>query len=187
MQSNMLALLSLVGAAAAAPQVKVRDTIAVGDAFGLTALRSGSPVHLQSFQAANNTFFVGLTAQGAECDTESNFATFFLGEDASLNLYSTSAPYQQAFVDASGMGQGIIGYTTGAQPAPGSQTGFALDAYNDLTYNNLSFIACPWLNGAYTIWVDAGVANPAGNLNCTGISVRATKAETPDSCLYTAL
>lgn len=187
MNSNILSIITFLGVASAAPQLKARSTIAVGDQFGLVAIHSGTDVHLSSFQAANGSILAGLDTQGASCDSPTNTATFTLGSDGSLNLYSTDAPYQQAFVDASGMGQGVFGYTTGAQPAPrnGQQTSFALDDSDNLQFNGNSFIACPY-NEGYTIWANAGVASPGGNQNCTAIAALAVKADTPISCTYTS-
>lgn len=186
MNSNILALVAFLGVASAAPQLQARSTVAVGDRFGLTAIHSGSEVHLQSFQAAKSLIATGMTFQNATCDSSLNYATFTLGDDGSLNLYSTEAPYQKAYVDASGMGQGVFGYTTGAQPMPtnGERAEFALDASDDLTFNGAGFIACPSTDG-YSIWANTGAANPGGNTDCVGISVRATKIDAPVSCTYT--
>lgn len=187
MNSNILALVAFLGVASAAPQLKTR-AIAVGDKFSLTAIHSGSAVHLSSFQAQNGRIFAGLDAQGATCDSASETATFYIGEDGALNLYSTDAPFQKAFVDASGMGQGVFGYTTGAQPAPtnGQQYNFTVDSSDHLNFlTSENFIACPY-NDAFTIWANAGVDNPAGNQNCTSISALATKIDAPISCTYTS-
>lgn len=186
MNSNILSIIAFLGVASAAPQMKARSTIAVGEQFGLTAIRSGTDVHLSSFQAADGRIFAGLTTQNASCDTPTNTATFWLNDEGSLYL-NTDAPYQQLWVDASGMGQGIFGYTTGAQPPPrnGGRGNFTLDDSDNLTYNGNSFIACPYKEG-YAIWVNAGVDNPAGHENCTSIAVLATKADTPISCSYTS-
>lgn len=187
MNSNILALVALLGAASAAPALQAR-CIEAYDYFGLTAIRSGSPVHLSSFQAQNGRIFAGLAAQGATCDNATNTATFYLGDDGALNLYGEDAPFQKAFVDASGMGQGVFGYTTGAQPAPknGQQYNFTVDGDNHLNFlGSANFIACPY-NDAFTIWADAGVSNPAGNQNCTSIAVLATKIDDAISCAYTS-
>lgn len=186
MQSQILALLAAVGVASAAPQMAPRSTITSSDRFGLIAIRSGSDVHLQSFQASQSQIFIGLADQNATCDTESEFASFSLSDDGSLNLYSTDAPFQTAYVDASGMGQGVFGYVTGAEPTPtnAQKTAFTLDANNDLTFNNATFLACPYTNGSYSVWVNAGVANPGGNTDCLGIVVRATVLDNPVSCTY---
>ncbi|KAH6651969.1 hypothetical protein BKA67DRAFT_343142 [Truncatella angustata] len=168
--------------------------IAAGDKFGLMALRSASPVHFAQFDAALSSVFLNLPSQNATCDdgtqpTTADYATFTLSEDGELYLYAASATPQQLYADRSGMGQGKFGYTTGAQPAPrnGERTTFAIDQYGDLTLNGSGFIACPnSIDGAWSVWADAGVANPAGNSDCLGISVRAVEiAGTPNSCVYT--
>lgn len=188
MNSNILSLIAFLGVASAAPHMQPRSTVAVGDKFGLTAIHSGSNVHLQPFQAYNSGILAGSAAQNATCDSDSNFAAFYLSDDGSMSLYSTDAPYQTTYVDASGMGQGVFRYTTGAQPtsANGQRGNFTLDASDDLTFNGAGFLACPYLDNAWSIWVDTGAASPGGNENCTAISVRATKLDTPISCTYTS-
>ncbi|KAI1121216.1 hypothetical protein F5Y10DRAFT_105599 [Nemania abortiva] len=165
-----------------------------GDKFGILALRSASPIHFAQFSAALSSIFLNLPSQNATCDdgtnpTTADSATFTLSEDGGLYLYAASATPQQLFVDRSGMGQGKLGYTTGAQPAPrnGERTAFSIDEYGDLSFNGAGFIACPnSIDGAWSVWVDAGVANPAGNSGCLGLSARTVKiAGTADSCLYT--
>lgn len=186
MQSKLLTLAALLGLTTAAPSLHRRNTtITPGDAFGLIALRSGSAVHFQPFQAYQGSILAGTAAQNATCDTASNTATFTLNDAGELGLYSTDAPFQTTYVDASGMGQGVFQYTTGAEPISrnGQRSNFTLDAYDDLSFNGAGFIACPYLD-SWTIWVDAGIANPGGNVNCTGIAVRATKIDAPVSCLY---
>lgn len=187
MQSTIVALAAVFSVASAAPSMQLRSTIAAGDAFGLTALRSGSAVHLSPFQAFQSSIFAGSAAQGASCGTATETATFTLNEAGELGLYSTGAPVQTTYVDASGMGQGVFKYTTGAEPigANGQRGTFALDDSDNLSFNGNSFIACPYLDDSYSIWVSSGVPNPGGNSNCTGISVRATKIDAPVSCLYT--
>ncbi|PSR80087.1 cell wall protein PhiA [Coniella lustricola] len=189
MQFNIATIFALAGAASAAPQIQSRQTITTDDVFGLVALRSGSPVHFQSLQAQQSSFLSGLPSQNASCDVAGeNFASFTLSSDGALSLYSTSAPYQEAFVDASGMGQGVWRYTTGAEPmvANGQRTAFYLDESNDLYFNNHSFIACPYLNGSYSFSVDVGSATPFGNEDCLSVSLRAVKSSTPVGCLYTS-
>lgn len=189
MQTNILALSAILGLTTAAPSIQPReDLFANGDAFGLTALRSGSAVHFAPFQAYQSSILAGTADQGASCFPATNTATFTLNDAGELSLYSTDAPYQTTYVDASGMGQGVFQYTTGAQPMGknGQRSNFTLDAYGDLTFNGKGFLACPYLDDSWTIWVDAGVSNPAGNVNCTGIAVRATVIDEPVSCLYTS-
>ncbi|KAI0098017.1 hypothetical protein GGR51DRAFT_539020 [Nemania sp. FL0031] len=203
MLANALSLALFAGAALASPckpstttsaSTPTSTAVVPGDKFGLLALRSASPIHFAEFSAALSSIFLNLPAQNATCDngstpTTADSATFTLSEDGALYLYAASATPQQLYVDRSGMGQGKLGYTTGAQPAPrnGERTAFAIDEYGDLSFNGAGFIACPnSIDGAWSVWVDAGVANPAGNSGCLGLSARTVKiADTPNSCLYT--
>ncbi|KAF7117631.1 hypothetical protein CNMCM5793_006723 [Aspergillus hiratsukae] len=156
--------------------------------FGLVAVHSGSAVHLQPFNAALSSIFAGLKSQNASCDRpDEKYATFYL-QDGSLHLYAASATPQEIFVDASGMGQGKIGYTTGAQPGPrnGERTGWAINDQNHLQFKGKDLIACPnSIDGAWSIWADAGVANPAGNKDCVSIAARVEETSNPNSCVYT--
>ncbi|CAN8105521.1 unnamed protein product [Discula destructiva] len=198
MQFNLIALAAVFGIASAAPAVRrscggtdgsnSTSTIAAGDKFGLMALRSGSEVHFLPFQAYNSSISAGSVDMGATCDTDSSSAYFTLNAAGELDLYSTDAPWQTAFVDASGMGQGIFGYTTGAQPMVenGQRGVFAFDASDNLSFNGQGFLACPKTDGTFSIWVSTGAASPGGNTDCVGISVRGTKAAAAVSCLYTS-
>ncbi|KZL82972.1 cell wall protein [Colletotrichum incanum] len=159
--------------------------------FQLMALRSASPVHFSRFQAAKSSVFLQLPSQNATCDDREadDAATFYLSDDGGLYLYAASATPQQLYADRSGMGQGKFGYTTGAQPAPrnGERTGFTIDQYGDLTLEGAGFLACPnSIEGSWAIWVSAGIANPAGNTDCLGVSVRAVEVTKPNSCTYTS-
>lgn len=85
-------------------------------------------------------------------------------------------------------GQGKIGYTTGAQPAPknSERTGWAINEDNHLQFAGSDLIACPnSIDGAWSIWASAGVANPAGNKDCTGIAARVEETKNPNGCKYT--
>lgn len=87
------------------------------------------------------------------------------------------------------IGQGKLGFTTGAQPAPrnAERDTFELDASDDLTFNGAGFLACPnAIDGAYSVWVSSGVNNPGGNEDCVGISARAVEVKEPNSCVYTS-
>ncbi|WYZ38512.1 hypothetical protein EsH8_III_000426 [Colletotrichum jinshuiense] len=163
--------------------------LADGATFQLMALRSASPVHFSRFQAAKSSIFLQLPSQNATCDAEDTGAATFYLKDGGLYLYAASATPQQLYADRSGMGQGKLGYTTGAQPAPrnGERTGFTLDQYGDLTLDGASFLACPnSIEGSWAVWVSAGVANPAGNTGCLGVAVRAVEVAEPNSCSYTS-
>ncbi|KAI0126856.1 hypothetical protein BJ170DRAFT_421335 [Xylariales sp. AK1849] len=196
MYTNALSLLSvLAGVSMARPAFSGRQTNTTSNStipsdakFGLLALRSASPVHFASFEAALGSVFVNLPAQNATCvNGEADSATFFL-QDGSLYLYATS-PTQQLYADRSGMGQGKFGYTTGTElePRNGERTTFALDENDDLTLNGAGFLACPnSIEDSWSIWVATDVATPGGNEGCLGISVRAVELSEPNSCLYTA-
>lgn len=195
MHFNALSLSLFAAAAAASPcKPSPSDTpgtgtgIPAGAKFQLTALRSASPIHFASFSAAKGSLFLNLPSQGASCDKDTNSATFYL-DDGALYLYAASATPQQIYVDRSGMGQGNVGYTTGAQPPPrnGERDGWVLDDAGDLTLDGAGFIACPnSIDGAWSVWISAGVEKPAGQEGCLGFSARATEIEDPISCSYTS-
>ncbi|KAL7621756.1 hypothetical protein AAE478_009083 [Parahypoxylon ruwenzoriense] len=177
-----------LGVSTALPQATPGGPLAPEAKFSLMALRSASPVHFASFEAAKSSLFLNLPGQNATCDNgPAEYATFYL-QDGGLYLYAASATPQQLYADRSGMGQGKLGYTTGAQPPPrnGERTGFALDENNDLTLGGAGFLACPnSIEGSWSVWVSAGVSQPGGNEGCLGISVRAVEALEPNSCIYT--
>ncbi|KAL0943603.1 cell wall protein PhiA [Colletotrichum truncatum] len=162
-----------------------------GAKFHLMALRSASPIHFSQLQAAKSSIFLQLPSQGASCDQQNatEAATFTIGDDGGLYLYAASATPQQLYADRSGMGQGNLGYTTGAQPGPrnGERTGWTIDAYGDLTLRGSSFLACPnSIDNAWSVWVSAGVSQPAGLTDCLGFSARAVPVANPNSCSYTS-
>ncbi|EGY21456.1 hypothetical protein VD0002_g2909 [Verticillium dahliae] len=193
MHFQILGAASFAAAASAAALPASSGPLPAGAKFNLLALRSASPVHFADVSAAQGSLFLNLPSQNATCDgscgNSSGSATFYLNDDGGLYLYSTSATPQQLYADRSGMGQGNLGYTTGAQPPPrnGERTGWVLDEVGDLTLNGAGFIACPnSIDGAWSLWVSAGVNQPGGNEGCLSISARATEVKNPDSCVYTS-
>jgi len=157
-----------------------------GTRFGVIAIRSGSPIHNQALQAAQRGLIVGAKSQNASCDAPTNFATFYIA-DEELRLHSTRNPPQTMFVDRSGMGQGVIGYTTGAQPigARSETKGWALGANNELQFDGAGVQACPGsIDGAWSIWLQ-GLDRPGWNDNCTSIAGTAIKTDSPITCTYT--
>ncbi|KAF4435753.1 hypothetical protein F53441_13457 [Fusarium austroafricanum] len=159
------------------------------------ALRSASPVHFNYLQAANNSIDLKLKKQGASCDNHDkkiNQATFLLDGDE-LYLYKSDLPPQQLFVDRSGMGQGLLGYTEGVAdpkfPRNGERKGFKINKDGYLEFDGTNFIACP--NGkdlektSWSVWVGAGVNNPGGNENCLRFTVKAVEVKKPVGCSYT--
>ncbi|BCR82794.1 cell wall protein PhiA [Aspergillus chevalieri] len=157
--------------------------------FGVLAIHSGSGVQNSGFNAAKSSLFAGLPSQNASCarPEDGQTATFYI-KDSELYLYDQSATPQKFYVDRSGMGQGKIGYTTGAQQPPknAEQKGWSVSEQNYLQFGGKSLIACPnSIDGAWSIWASAGVDNPAGNENCVGIASRVIESTNPNGCKYT--
>lgn len=169
---------------------KIQTSIPVpapDDKFGLIAIRSGSEVQNQGITASNGRLSVG-GKQDASCDKpDTNFATFYIDSEGSAFLYAASATPQQLWVDASGMGQGIVGYTTGAQPTPrnASRGKFAVDIDGHLTFEGISAQACPTGNAdlGYSLWFST-LEKPGYNEGCLPIALRAIKADEPVGCFY---
>ncbi|KAK3504639.1 hypothetical protein B0T13DRAFT_11308 [Neurospora crassa] len=160
--------------------------------FGVMSIRSASPVHLTAWGAEHKGIFANLSKQDADCynGPAQNSATFVLNKaDGTLSLYTEGKPWQQLFVDRSGMGQGMMQYTTGAEPAPrnAERGGWAIDeASQHLTFaGSDAFLACPsGADSSYRILPYVGIENPAGYTGCLGIAARVVVAENPVKCLY---
>jgi len=184
MQFNILAAASLFAMVSASP---VTRALAPHAAFNLMVLRSGSEVHFSYFQAALGNIFLHLPGKTPNCGGNFNGnAIFTLTDAGELYLYTDNPP-QELYTVRSWMGQGVFGYTTGVQPAPANaeRTGWVLDSSNDLTLDGAGFIACPnSIDDSWSVWVDAGVSNPAGNSDCVGITVRAVEVAEPTKCMY---
>jgi hypothetical protein len=170
------------------------------DVFRLMTVRSGSAIQYANVQAKNGGFVIGSPSQNSSCAVggtqtllpDINYASFSIDtEDGGLYLYTDNPPHQ-AFVDRSGMGQGVIGYTTGVQPiGKNQQRGpWKITDENNLVWaggadGDIGFQACPdALGGGYSLWL-AGAVNPGGNKDCVGINVKAIKEDQPIKCLYT--
>lgn len=70
-------------------------------------------------------------------------------------------------------------------PKNSERTGWAINDKNHLQFDGNDLIACPnSIDGAWSIWA-SGVANPAGNKNCTGIAARVEETKNPNACKYT--
>ncbi|KAI5295784.1 hypothetical protein KEM55_006049 [Ascosphaera atra] len=152
--------------------------------FGVISIRSGSDMQYASWGASQSMIGAGLSQQNASCNTDPYNAATFQIRDGALYLYSTQNPPQEVYVDRSGMGQGVIGYTTGAQPAVSGaeRKGWAIDG-EYLTFKGQGFIACPARDG-FSVWVDTGVENPGFNEGCEGIAARTIETSNPADCLY---
>ncbi|KAI1344178.1 cell wall protein PhiA [Xylariaceae sp. FL0016] len=188
MFAKAAAISALVGASMALPQ-STGGKIPADAAFNLQIdSTTDSSLQFLGLSAALNNILINYNSQNASCATTNNVytATFYL-KDSGLYLYSTSATPQQLFADRSGMGQGIIQYTTGAQPAPkNAERGpFALDNSNVLTMDGSNFVACPNEDGSSSIWSDVGLDTPGGREGCVDVTIRANQAPAPVSCSYT--
>jgi hypothetical protein len=155
--------------------------------FGLVAIRSGSPVQNTGVVATSGYFAVGGNQVNATCSGgSSNFATFYLSNNGSAYLYTPpSAPVQQLWVDRSGMGQGVTGYTTGSQlPSRSAErTGFSV-SNGYFVFDGKSPVACPnAANGGYSIWFTSA-SNPGGNSGCEGVGLKVVDTQQPVQCEY---
>ena len=183
-------LLAAASALPAAPQVRgLNNTNPDISHFQIMSLRSGSPVHFGRINAAHNSLFLNLPEQDASCyGGGNNEPAYFQHNKAekTLWLYATANPRQQVYVDRSGMGQGKIGYVTGAEPTPrdGEREGWVVDEFGNLSFDGTGLLACPnSIDGAWSIWL-AGVEEPAGNKDCLGFSARTVSTEDPLDCYY---
>lgn len=156
------------------------------DEFGLIAIASGSKLQNTGIIAKHSELLVG-GKQDAQCDAPNKrFATLYLKDGAAF-LYTKGHPPQQLYVDRSGMGQGITGYTTGAQPMPknGERKLFSINKQGYLVFDGMSPKACPTGGpfGAYSIWF-SNLDQPGHNKGCISISLRAIKSAYKVGCHY---
>ena len=183
-----LASSALISATPCAPTPSTNP--APGDIFRIMSIRSGSDIQYGSVQASTRGFRINAPSQNASCSSDVNYASFYLTEAGDLYL-NTDNPPQQAFVDRSGMGQGVIQYTTGVQGIGRNQERgpFKVDDDSNLVFvsangDTTGFQACPnAAGGGYSVWL-AGATNPGGNSNCVGFIARALKEESPVKCMY---
>ncbi|CAL3963520.1 unnamed protein product [Diplocarpon coronariae] len=185
--STATILASLASLGAAAPSY-APSSYTPPQYFALRAFRTGTDVHNDAFAAAHSGLFAGLASQGASCDRDipQNSATFTI-IDGILYLYAQSATPQAFYVDRSATGEGMIGYTTGAQPEPaGSErVGWEIvDGY--LSFGQEGLLACPSpAGGDWSIWAMVNLANPGGLTGCLNIAVVVEEVTEPVGCLYT--
>ncbi|EDU45783.1 hypothetical protein PtrSN002B_006495 [Pyrenophora tritici-repentis] len=177
----------------ALPQATQFEKISPGDTFHVMSLRTGTPIQFGNMQAANSRLYINAPKQNeTNCGDEHNYATFQLGQNGTLNLF-TEAPYQSVYVDRSGMAQGAIGFTTGAQPGPkyAQYDGWSITKDSILTYttndifkDQLNFQACPnAVGGGYAVWL-GGNFDPAGQKDCIPFSGLAVKKPEDLRCHY---
>ncbi|CAG9992760.1 unnamed protein product [Clonostachys byssicola] len=171
--SVLTAALASVASAIPISQVAQRADDDV-QAFGIMALRSASPIHFGQFGAAARSVFINLPAQNATCDGEAPTGAIFYLKDGGLYLYGNTLT-QQLYADRSGMGQGKFGYITGdeGKPRNGELTTWAIDENDNLSLNGAGWLACPnSIDGAWSVWVNAGTDKPGFNEGCLGFSAR---------------
>ncbi|TLD03696.1 uncharacterized protein PgNI_11576 [Pyricularia grisea] len=190
MQFTFASVLSFLAASAAAlPASTNSSSIPDGTKFNLLTLSSGSPVHFSYFQAAHRSLLVKLPEQGANCtggdDISNNKATFYI-KDQGLYLYGPEGgETQQVYTDLSGMGGGVIQYSTGNEGLPRyAQRGpFTVNADGYLRLAGYGFVACPSFNESYSI--AAGTApNAAGSTDCINLTALVVNATQPGACVY---
>jgi hypothetical protein len=174
------------------------------DVFRLMSLRSGTAVQYGNVQAKDGGLVINAPSENNKtCSVNGdrdnivsgvNYASFSLDqEDGSLYLYS-DFPSLRMYVDRSGMGQGVLRYTTGVQPIGKNQERgpFKINDDGDLVFaapglnGDIGFQACPNApGGGFSIWL-AGETTPGGNSDCTPFTMKALKEEDMKKCLYTS-
>jgi hypothetical protein len=184
MQYSAAALLTMASAVLA-DQTPESTVPGFNEAFGVAA--TGLDIDNIDLRAINGQIFVGGT-QSADCIDGSHgaFATFATYSDQTLYLWHTETPVQQVYVDASGMGQGITGYTTGDNPGPknGSREPFEIDSEGILTFNGVGAKACPTgEDGKWSVWFTSA-DKPGWQDDCVAVELKAYKTPYRVSCQY---
>ncbi|KAF9766058.1 hypothetical protein IL306_001572 [Fusarium sp. DS 682] len=174
------------------------DKIVEVTEYNAVALHHGNKdLDHAALQASKGRFALKLKNQGASCDSGKyeNEITFNINKDGELSLYTWGNNPQVAYVDRSGMGQGILAFATYGgvggfnYPKNAETKGWKVAKNGNLTFDGKGFLACPnskKAGGSYSIWADVGVKNPGGHKNCVSISIRASKDKNPVACVYSA-
>lgn len=156
--------------------------------FSVTTQQPGGKLQANGWGAMKKGIYTGVSPQEDASCTDGEFhqfATFVLNkaDKGTLSLYTDGKPWQELFVDRSGMGQGIMQYTTGAEPAPrnAERTGWAIDENRVLSFaGSDKFLACPGgPNNSFRVLPYVGISSPAGYSNCTEITALA-QISSPD-------
>ncbi|KAK4617671.1 Cell wall protein phiA [Fulvia fulva] len=190
MHTSMLGLAALASTLVAASPMDPIDVVwkapKVGDKFGIAATGEGIN---KGLTATMGGIFVG-GKQSPSCDrgARQDFANFWLKEDTSISLYKTDNPPQDLWVDASDMGGGLVGYTTGVfeqLPKSAARTGFAVDPDTRvLTFNGVGGKACP--TGEDQKWTLSFTDSerPRNQHGCVTVELKAFVRDTAVSCWY---
>ncbi|KAF5676147.1 ferric reductase Fre2p [Fusarium heterosporum] len=178
MQFKTLFTASLLsGLAFAAPSEKA--TKSCEKTFDLVALRSASDIHFTRFSASQGGFQLGLPEdkQKAKCKGDSHGIANFRIKDGELYLYNTGKEQQKVYTDRSGMGQGVLQYSSKGSISKNAESkGWKVTKSGDLVFgkDNASFIACP--NGpdkSWNVWVYVGNDRPGySEKECLGFTAR---------------
>ncbi|EDU47310.1 Herpes-BLLF1 domain containing protein [Pyrenophora tritici-repentis] len=184
------AIATAAAVVSALPQANTQSPKITDGAFTLMSLRTGTPIQFGNVQAADSSLYINAKDLNFRCGTTGPNAQFGLS-NGTLSLW-TNIPPQVMYVDRSGMGQGVLKYTTGVEPLPknAERQGWVLDEQNQLTFvspagDKYGLQACSGAaNGGYKIWL-SGTPNPAGNTDCIPFSAQALKVENPQTCMYT--
>jgi hypothetical protein len=161
-----------------------------GDTFKLVAVpKIANEIECKPVQAIKDSLIINAPEQDALCTnaTKVDYATFVLNGQGELFLNTganNANPTQQIFIDRSGMGQGVIGYTLGNQTiGRNMERGpFKFGVNGDLFLEDpngkaTEFQACPISDDAgWAVWM-AGVEKPAGTEGCVKMNARAVKVE----------
>ncbi|RGP79764.1 hypothetical protein FLONG3_2077 [Fusarium longipes] len=201
MQFKTLFTASLLsGAAFAAPKATCTseaktESSPIPKTFGLVALRSASPIHFASFSASESGFQLKLPKgdQHAKCvgGKDDGTATFRISKAHELFLYNTGKEQQIAYTDRSGMGQGVLQYTSSkSYPRNAETEGWKIDKSGNLVFgsNNASFVACPGQKESdpWSVWVATGTSHPGNSdKECLGFNARVAEIKKATSCVYT--
>ncbi|KAF2444068.1 hypothetical protein P171DRAFT_521463 [Karstenula rhodostoma CBS 690.94] len=185
---QFITLLIASAAAVSASALPKKTPIATGQGFGVITIRSGSEIQNSGVQAANSGLLIHAKSQNASCDADTNFATFYINKEQELHLVesTSSARPQTIYVDRSEKGQGLIGYTTGAQPVPGAgeAKGWTVDN-NELKFKGTGIQACSGgVDGSWSLWLD-GPHKAGNNESCISVISSAIKSDKPIGCWYT--
>ncbi|KAG5664952.1 hypothetical protein KAF25_008686 [Fusarium avenaceum] len=186
MQFKTLFTASLLsGLALAAPSEKAKTCDE--KVFDLVALRSGSDIHFTRFSASLGGFQLGLPEdkQKATCKGNAHGIANFRLKDGELYLYSTDKKQQKVYTDRSGMGQGVLQYSSdGNVSKNGESKGWKIDKSGNLVFgtDNAGFIACP--NGpsdSWNVWIYTGRDRPGySEKECLGFSARVDELKKAD-------
>lgn len=160
---------------------------AFGDSFGCAA--TGINIVNKDLTASDGFIYIGGTqSPSCEKNQRQDFATFVYQSDGTVFLYKHGNPPQQVWVDASGMGQGITGYSTGTQnpkPKNASYGKFHVDGDGKLTFNDTGAKACPTgEQGKWSVWFTQDPM-PANQEGCVSVNLKAYHAPARVACNYT--